>query len=113
MNRAWLVLGVALLAGCGAGTADDEALHRATGAALVAPGNGEIRILGVNGAAFTSVSMNVKSVEVRANGKLLTSVLQTTQIELANATQAWLLAKFAIPADARNVATAAGPPPAV
>jgi hypothetical protein len=104
MNRAWWVLGVALLAGCGAGKAtDDEALHSAAGAALVAQGNGEIRILGVNGAAFTSVSMNVKSVEVRANGKVLTSVLQTTQIELANATQAWLLAKFAVPADATQL----------
>ena len=103
MNRALWAAGLALLSACGAGTADDEALHGAAGAALVAPGTGEIRILGVNGGAFTSVSMNVSSIEVRANGQLVTDALVTPQIELANATQAWLLARFAVPAGATQL----------
>jgi hypothetical protein len=101
MNRACVIL-LALCAACGAGSVDqDEALHSAAGVqTLVAPGMGELRILGVNGSAFSSAAMTVGKVEVRAKGKLVTDALQTKKIELANAAQAWLLANFSVPAGA-------------
>jgi hypothetical protein len=98
MSRAGILV-LALAAGCGGGASlDVEALHTLAGVqANLSPGTGELRILGVNGSAFSSVAMTVGKVEVRAGGKLVTGAVQTKKIELANAAQAWLLAKFAVP----------------
>lgn len=98
MNRAWMVA-LAVVAACGTGAQHtDETLHAAAGVGTDTSGTkGEVRILGVNGAAFSSLTMNVSIAEVRANSTVVTNAIVTSKVELANPNQAWLLSTFTIP----------------
>jgi hypothetical protein len=64
---------------------------------------GELRLLGVDQAAFTSARVKVKSVEAIASGAALDVSGLVDGIDLGVPSQAWLLGTFTVPASADAV----------
>jgi hypothetical protein len=64
---------------------------------------GELRLLGVDQASFTSARVKVKSVEASANGAPIAIGGLVDGIDLGVPTQAWLLGTFTVPPSADAV----------
>ena len=96
---------LAAVVGCGGKVAsgDDqaEAMHDATGVTStpdwVHDRTAELRLLGVDSASYARAALYLAEVEVKASGKVLETKNSQAFVDLATASQAWLLGRVQVP----------------